>query len=171
MKLKREFAKVFCHATNYVGSARTIAGHVGRTVHEVDRAQRIWFGAHPGVKRWHESVSEQISKRRFVENKFGYRWYIFDRIDAILPEAVAWIPQSTVSIVINRIWLNIYKHLPEVQVLLQVHDSLAGQGPTHRREHWLAEIERLSQIVIPYPDPLIIPTSVSTSEVSWGDCA
>lgn len=169
-KHAREFAKVFCHATNYVGSARTIAGHLGRTVHEVDRAQRIWFGAHPGVKRWHERTLEQITKRRFVENSFGYRWYIFDRIDSILPEAVAWLPQSTVSIVINRIWNNIYLHVPEVQVLLQVHDSLAGQFPTHRKEHCLAEMRKWSQIVVPYEDPLIIPTGINTSEISWGDC-
>lgn len=165
----REFAKVFCHATNYLGGARTVAANTGRTVGEVDRAQKIWFGAHPGIKRWHERVLAQI-KSGFVENKFGYRWYIFDRLESAASEAVAWIPQSTVSIVINKIWKRIYDELPEVQVLLQVHDSLAGQFPTHRKDHCIAEIKRLSQITIPYDDPLIIPTSISTSEVNWGEC-
>ena len=39
-KHKREFAKVFCHATNYVGGARTVAAHTGRSVHEIDKAQK-----------------------------------------------------------------------------------------------------------------------------------
>jgi DNA polymerase I-like protein with 3'-5' exonuclease and polymerase domains len=170
-KLKREFSKVFCHATNYSGGARTVASNTGRTVHEIDRAQRVWFGAHPGIKLWHTRVENQITRFRFIENRFGYRWYIFDRVDGVLPEAIAWIPQSTVSIVINRIWMNIYQNLPEVQVLIQVHDSLVGQFPIAQRQKCLADIKAQSSIVVPYPDPLIIPTGIKTSQKSWGDCA
>ncbi len=170
LKLKREFAKVFCHATNYVGSARTISGHLGRSVHEVERAQRIWFGAHPGIKRWHNDTLAQITKRRYVENRFGYRWYIFDRVDGVLPEAVAWIPQSTVSIVINKIWQNLYLNASEIQVLLQVHDSLAGQFPSHRKAESLASLQREARVIIPYEEPLIIPVGVQISDISWGDC-
>lgn len=168
---KREFAKVFCHATNYVGSARTVAAHTGRTLHEVDRAQRLWFGAHPGIKAWHARTELQIKQKRFVENKFGYRWYIFDRPEGLLPEAVAWIPQSTVACTINRVWLNIHENLPEVEVLLQVHDSLAGQFPTHLKDRCIQRLKEESRIVIPYDDPLVIPVGVKTSEKSWGDCA
>lgn len=169
--LEREFAKIFCHATNYVGSPRTVAAHTGRTVHEIDRAQKIWFGAHPGIKALHTRTENQIKRFRFVENRFGYRWYIFDRLEAILPEAVAWIPQSTVSIVINKIWMNIYERLPEVDVLLQIHDALAGQVPTNQKHLLLPLIQECGKIVIPYEDPLSIPFSIKTSEKSWGDCA
>lgn len=170
MEYIREFAKVFCHGTNYGGQARTMAANTGRTIRETERAQRIWFGAHPGIERWHTRVKAQVSARRYIENKFGYRWYIFDRIESIIPEAIAWIPQSTVSIVINRIWHRIYRELPDVQILMQVHDSLPGQFPTSRRDFWLSEIERLSSITIPYADPLIIPVGIKTSEISWGHC-
>lgn len=155
--------------TNYVGSARTMAAHTGRTIHEVDRAQKIWFGAHPGIKRWHVRVETQIRRHKFVENAFGYRWYIFDRVDAILPEAVAWIPQSTVSNVINKIWIKLYNELPEVEVLLQVHDSLCGQMPSEKTEALSHRIVELSKIVVPYSDPLVIPFSVKLSDKSWGD--
>jgi uracil-DNA glycosylase len=170
MKLTREFAKVFCHGTNYGGQPRTMAAHTGRSVAEIDRAQRIWFGAHPGIKRWHDRVKTQVTTRRFVENLFGYRWYVFDRVDSIIPEAIAWIPQSTVSIVINKIWMNVYCNLPEVQILMQVHDSLPGQFPTSRASELISKLREQSQILVPYPDPLIIPVSIKTSEVSWGDC-
>jgi uracil-DNA glycosylase/DNA polymerase I-like protein with 3'-5' exonuclease and polymerase domains len=179
LKYDREFSKVFCHATNYVGSARAVAAGTGRTIHEVDRAQKIWFGAHPGIKRWHDRTEAQIGKHRFVENKFGYRWYIFDRVDTILPEAVAWIPQSTVSIVINKIWLNIDSKLTrgtvdfgpdDVQTLIQVHDSLGGQFPSRLREQSLAGILECSRVIVPYEDPLVIPFSVTSSPTSWGNC-
>ena len=169
-KHKREFAKVFCHATNYGGSPRTIAAATGNAVNEVDRAQRLWFGAHPGIKAWHDRTADQIRKHRFVENRFGYRWHIFDRLDRALPQALAWTPQSTVGCYINRIWLAIHEQVPDAQVLIQVHDSLAGQFPTHKAEECKRGIAEASRIVIPYDDPLIIPTGMKTSTISWGDC-
>lgn len=166
----REFAKVFCHGSNYGGKARTMAAHTGRTIHETERAQKIWFGAHPGILKWHRRIEDQVRLRRFVENRFGYRWYIFDRLDSILPEAIAWIPQSTVSVVINKIWMNLYENLRDVQVLMQVHDSLVGQYPTSLQGIMPILIESFAQIIVPYDDPLTIPFTVKTSEVSWGDC-
>lgn len=172
MKYKREFAKVFAHATDYLGKARTVAAATGKTVAETDRAQKIYLSTYKGIKRWQDRVMEEVKKRRYVENVFGYRWYIFDRIDdSVMPEAVAWGPQSVVSIVINKIWYNIYKEVPEAQVLLQTHDSLDGQIPTHRKVFLLEEIRKAAAIVVPYLDPLIIPFGISTSEISWGHCA
>src|SRR5208337_751974 len=162
----REFAKTFCHGTNYGGQPPRMAANTGRTIAEIERAQRIWFGAHPGIKTWHERVRTQVLKHKYIENRFGYRWYIFDRPETIIPEAIAWIPQSTVSIVINKIWMNIYENLPDVQVLLQVHDSLCGQF----LENPLDQLKQAAQVVVPYEDPLIIPVGIKTSQVSWGDC-
>ena len=171
MKYKREFAKVFAHATDYLGKARTVAIATGKTVAETERAQRIYLGTYKGIKLWQERIIEEVKKRRYVENKFGYRWYIFDRIDdQLFPEAVAWIPQSTVSIVINKIWHAIDTKVPEAQVLLQTHDSLDGQIPTHKKHLLLPQIQEAAKIIVPYDDPLIIPFGISTSEVSWGDC-
>jgi len=166
----REFAKVFCHATNYGAQAPTVAAHTGKTVHAVDVAQKRWFEMHPGIREWHDRTAEQIKRYRFVENKWGYRWYIFDRLDKLLPEALAWVPQSTVGILINRIWLNLHDKLPEVEILLQVHDSLAGQFKTADTERLLPLISQHSRIAVPYPDPLYIPTGIKTSVISWGDC-
>lgn len=170
-RAKREFAKTFVHATNYGGQPRTVSAHTGRSIQEVEHAQALWFGAHPGIRRWHDRTLDQITRHRFVENRFGYRWYIFDRLDGLLPEALAWVPQSTVGIVINKIWVNFHRELPEVQTLLQVHDSLAGQFPTHRKEYLLPKMRECSRIRIPYDDLLIIPTGIKCSETSWGDCA
>jgi DNA polymerase I-like protein with 3'-5' exonuclease and polymerase domains len=169
MKMLREFAKVFVHGTNYGGQPRTMSKGTGWPIAEVERAQKIWFGAHPGIEKWHLRVKAQISKHRFIENRFGYRWYIFDRVESIIPEAIAWVPQSTVSVVINKIWERIYRELPEVQVLLQVHDSLCGQFPTSMPE-LSTRIQDLGRVEVPYEDPLVIPFSVKTSSASWGDC-
>jgi len=164
----RQMAKTWVHGTNYGGSPRTMAINCGLTVAEATRMQDRWFAAHPGIRSWQKRTEHQLHTRRYVENKYGYRRFYFDRVEGMLPEALAWIPQSTVAITINRIWRNLYDHLPEVQVLLQVHDSLAGQFPKSFDPTLLAAC---TQVTIPYEDPLIIPTGLKTSDRSWGDCA
>lgn len=167
--INREIAKVWVHGTNYGGTPRTMAQQCGVTVKQATDLQQTWFAAHPGIKRWHERTQEFLNGRKWVENAWGYRWYIFGRPEGLLPEALAWVPQSTVAILINRIWRRIYDEAPEVEITLQVHDSLAGQFPSTLLEA-PERLRTLARIPIPYPDPLIIPANLKTSDVSWGDC-
>jgi DNA polymerase-1 len=170
-KKERQLAKSFIHGTNYGGGARTMALAANITVHQADKFQKLYFDKYPGLRKWHERTEVQLKAHRFVENKFGYRRYYFDRVDGLLPEALAWIPQSTVAIYINHIWLNIFNNVKEVQTLLQVHDSIAGQFPTHLADWCLKKMkEEASKIIIPYSDPLVIPFGIKTSTKSWGDC-
>lgn len=164
----RQLAKSWVHGTNYGGGPRTMAVTCGLTVHKAEQMQARWFQAHPGIKRWHERTQAQVNAKGFVSNIFGYRWYLFDRLN--LPDALAWQPQSVVGRVINTAWQRIHAEAPEIQVLLQVHDSLAGQFPTHLKSQTLIALHKLAQVTIPYPDPLVIPVGIKTSEVSWGAC-
>lgn len=171
MKKGRQLAKSWCHGTNYGGSPRTMATAAGITIYESEQAQRRYFGRYPGILAWHKRTEEQLLTHRYVTNKFGYRRYYFDRVDGLLPEALAWIPQSSVAIYIDRIWLRMFENIPEVEVLLQVHDSLVGQFPTHLKSPIIQRIQHeAKQVIIPYSDPLIIPVGIKTSECSWGEC-
>lgn len=166
----RQMAKSWVHGTNYGGSPRTMAMNCGILVREAEKMQTRWFQAHPGILRWHRETENELKTRRCVSNKWEYRRYYFDRVDALLPEALAWIPQSTVAITINKIWYNIHNFAPHIQTLLQVHDSLAGQFPTTGTKEYLYQLQECSKVVIPYSDPLIIPTGIKVSTRSWGDC-
>ena len=169
----REYAmfKSLCHGTNYLGTADGIAPRIGLLVHETERIQKWYFGLCPEIKKWQEDIKKQVSGRRYVQNVFGYRTYFFDRIEGtIFNQAVAWIPQSTVACLINRAYVAIDETLPDVEVLLQVHDSLVGQFDTWRGESALREIVACSEIPLPYPEPLVIPVGIATSSKSWGDC-
>lgn len=163
--------KRFIHLTNYGGSARTCGSACGLTTHNADKAQRAWFGAHPGIKQWHDRTRAQLEHNRTITNAFGYHRMYFDRISAsMLREALAWVPQSTVACVTNRAWVNIEDKFGEwLEVLLQVHDSLLFQYPwglhtTGTRNMLLKEL----QVVVPYDDPLVIPWGLKSSPESWG---
>lgn len=164
--------KSFGHGTHYLGTAHGLAQRLGLTVHESEKIQRWYLGKYPRIRIWQEEFKKQVASRRYVENKFGYRRYYFDRPDdAMFREAIAWLPQSTVALYINHIWMNLYERYPWIWILLQVHDSLVGQYPVHRREEADRALEECSQIILPYDDPLIIPTGTKRSTVSWGACA
>jgi len=168
---RRQTFKSFAHGTNYLGTAKGLAERLGLSVKDAERTQKWYFGRFPKIKRWQEDLKDQVVKRRMVQNVFGYRCYFFDRIEGtIFNQAAAWIPQSTVACIINRAYVNLHRTMPEVQVLLQVHDSLAGQYPTAGGEETLKQLLKQSEIVLPYADPVVIPVGVKTSTESWGAC-
>jgi DNA polymerase I-like protein with 3'-5' exonuclease and polymerase domains len=166
----RQFAKSFVHGTDYGGSARTMAINCGITVKRSEWAQNRWFSIYPGIKRWHNRVEHSLMTTRTVTNAFGYRRVYFDRVQSILPEALAWIPQSTVAIVTNKGIINLDNNMPMVEMLLQNHDSNVFQFPRNHYPHILPEIRKNLLIEVPYEDPLTIPVGLKVSEKSWGDC-
>lgn len=169
---RRQTFKSFAHGTNYLGTAKGLAERLGLGVHEAEQTQKWYFSRFPKIKKWQDNLKDQVLKRRMVQNVFGYRCYFFDRIEGtIFNQAAAWIPQSTVACLINRAYVKIHREFPEAQILLQVHDSLAGQYPTILGDWAQNRIVELASIELPYPgDPLTIPVGIKVSRESWGGC-
>lgn len=164
--------KALCHGTNYGGEAPGLAERIGLPVHDIDRMQKWYFGMCPEIKRWQESIKDQISKRGWIENPFGYRLYNWDRPSRkVFNEALAWTPQSTVGILINHILLAVDETMPDVQLLLQVHDSLTGQFPLEAEGRKQELLDLASSIEIPCKSgPIRVPAGLKCSPKSWGDC-
>lgn len=168
---RRQTFKSFAHGTNYLGTAKGLAERLGLPVKQAEQTQRWYFERFPRIKRWQDDLKDQVTKRRMVQNVFGHRCYFFDRIEGtIFNQAAAWIPQSTVACLINHAYVKIDRDLPEVDILLQVHDSLAGQFPSHLGDRAINQIVAAAEIALPYSDPLVIPVGVKTSTESWGAC-
>lgn len=190
----RDDCKRATHGTNYGASFRTIASTLGWTQHEAQLFQRRWFEIHPGIKDWHERVASALRATRSVSNRFGYRIIYYDRVDALLPEALAWIPQSTVALTTfkgaeavdaalnatangsmfgggwGRKVLGNANDSERVQWLLQVHDSLVFQIRTEELSFTLPLVAKLLRVPIPYDRPLVIPWKIAISTRSWHHC-
>lgn len=166
----RNKAKMGVHATNYGVGDYKLAVSLGITQREAGIFRARWFGAHPGVKAWHLRTEQAALQQGFITNPFGAKFHILGRFD--LPECLAWQPQSTVARVINTALINIdaaeQRGETSIQLLLQVHDSLAGQFLTSRYDEEVETLKRLARVEIPYPEPLIIPVGLNTSTQSWG---
>ena len=163
----RKRGKRFVHLTDYGGKARTCATACGITVHAAEMAQRRWFGLHPGIAEWHRATQARLTATRTVTNRFGYRRVYFDRIDSVLPEALAWVPQSTVALVIAEVHRR-FDFIDGVEVQIQCYDSLAGCLREDKLSHALPLMHEASRVIVPYRDPLVIPLGLKVGP-SWGE--
>ena len=185
----RAKAKAGVHATNYGATPHVLAAALGITVREAEQFINRYFGERPEVKQWHERVRQELQTRRYVENIFGFRRFYFDRIEDLLKEALAWIPQSTVAIATNLGIEQVRQRLPWTDFLMQVHDSAVHQYPvgpfkiyteyhenappdikTYTTEEAFEAIRQAMEVPLPYDDPVTIPVAGSWSEISWGHC-
>ena len=170
-KPQRQQAKIGVHAFNYDSKPQTVAEHTGMTLSEAILFRDNWFGAHPKILDWQKAIKEELhGNKGTIRNIFGYEITFFDRLDIKrFHEALAWKPQSVVAIVTNIGLCNIDENLPEVELLMQNHDSLLMQTDINNCPDIYPEIEKLMAIEVPYDDPLIISTGLSVSDKSWGD--
>lgn len=169
--VERQAAKAGVHATNYNVQARTLAATLHITVSQAQAFISKWFFEHPNILKWHERISDEMRTRGYIQNPFGNRKYFLGDTShaTALSEALAWIPQSTVGLIINRAWVSLAQ-LPkeDVQILLQVHDSLVFQVRRTKFHSLLPAIHKALHVLVPYSDPLVIPSSLDGSYHSWG---
>lgn len=167
---QRQISKHVVHGTNFVGSSREVARRLGLLQHQVDIFQKRWFGRYPEIRNWHRSIEDELMRTRSVTNILGYRRMFFDRIDTILPEAVAWKPQSTTALVIDAGIRNMERQLPQAELLMQVHDSALGQVKLGAFTlAFKAALKKCFTIRLPYPRPLEMLVELKTSKVNWGE--
>ncbi len=168
----RKDAKAGVHATNYYAQPPTLARVLGCSISEARNFQVKWFLAHPGIKRWHERTLNSIMVHNKVSNPFGFHCHFWGRPEQELPEALAWIPQSTVANVINKAWQQVEDSPitgPHIRVSIQVHDSIVLEWAKNK-DQWLRPLVQETMLVdIPYDDPLQISVGIKTSLDSWGE--
>lgn len=134
------------------------------------RFYEYWTGRFPAILQWHEKLMYTVETTRCLSNIWGYKNPWLDRISpSIIGDLVPWVTQSTIGIGINKCLINIEEQVHEVQLLMQVHDSLIMQAPTDGLQDTMGRLRAAMRIVIPYDDPLVIPIDFKISETSWGD--
>lgn len=169
-----DLSRTGVHLINFLGGIEELAGSMGITWGEAEEFKTYWFTLHPKILELHRRVEDELSKTRMVTNGFGYQRRYFDRMEGLLPKAIAWKAQSNTAIVTNRaiVALDEDQLLRSLsfQLLFQVHDEIVFQYPPFYRDQILARVNKLAHITIPYSDPLIIPWGLKTSNKSWGEC-
>lgn len=194
---QRQLNKNAINGINYSAQAKTMATTLHTTVEKAGKYIERWrgpSGLYPGIGKWHRRIDTQLLKTHTVRNVYGFRRFYTDRYDNLLPKALAWIASSAVSVTINRGMKHVfgpnvyglsiskedrcdpwsgreYIALPQIQLLLQIHDSIIGQFPAEMTDEIVPKIIERMEVEIPYEKPLVIPVTMKIGEKgqAWGD--
>lgn len=144
----RQLAKKLGHGTNYLGQPKTMARHTKTETKLIEDFQARYFKAFPLILEWHKWIVRQVTDYGYITTQFGRRRYFFDRADAASThrEATAYEPQSMTAHEIDAGYLNLWRHMPEAELLVQVHDSITLQIPNRDLNTQVARILELLRV-------------------------
>lgn len=155
----RPRTKAGVHATNYGAHESTLAKTLGITVKEAGEFKRKWFGANPEILEWQKRRIRELETTRQLVNPFGFRVvYLGEMNFHAHAFALAWVPQSTVALLTQKVAVAWEEQLDHdiFRTQFQTHDSLRfllreGQDNYLERAKAIA-----AAIPVPYPTPLYI---------------
>jgi len=132
-KEERTLAKRIVHASNYGMGSVTFAKTAGVSTAEAKRLLNQYFATYPRIKLWHLKIEQELRRTRVLTTPLGRKRQFFNPWNKeLIKEAYAYIPQSTVSDMLNMGLVELYKDIEEcgldVQMVLQVHDSIVLQA-------------------------------------------
>lgn len=171
-KEERTLAKRIIHASNYGMGPLTFARIVGITTAEAKRLLNLYFATYPGIRLWHMSIQAQLKRTRELVTPFGRkRQFLATWNEALIKEVYAYIPQSTVSDLLNSGLVELEHKLANTNssILLQVHDSVLVQCPEQDAELVAKVIKRcLERPLLVNNMEMTIPVDVKIGR-SWAE--
>lgn len=175
----REFSRRFLckklgHGSNYGGKPETLAKHSKIELHVCEEFQNKYFTAFPAFLQWHDWVREQLLSTQSITTPWGRTRHFFGRPDdaSTLREAIAFSPQSSTADRMNLGMWRVWKYMPEVKLLAQVHDAIYTLIPDDENKE--ATAKKLLEIIdIRFKHnghELIVPGECKLG-YNWGDYA
>ena len=181
---ERYLGKKMRHSGNYMVGWKELMGRINAEAMEtgvfVTAAQvkvmiAKYHELHPYLPRWWDEVEREVRSTGMLRNLFGYPRRFHDHISNTLPQAVAFIPQSTVGDCLNMGLVACHTDSTlkglGLQVLMNVHDAIGFQYPPENRELVLERIESLMAIPIRNPktdQDFVIPVEIQIG-ANWGE--
>ncbi len=128
---RRDLSKRGGHLLNYYGQPKSNAKNLHISLEVMTKFYRDYFSVFKGIKQMHSDVSIEIQTGRPPEitTPLGRTRLFFGRSydDDVLRKAIAYRPQSSVADLLNLGMWRIWKHMPEVDLLAQLHDAVLIQ--------------------------------------------
>ena len=167
----REKAKHLIHASNYGIGPRTFAHVAGIKEAEAKVLLQKYFDTFPKIKAWQLRTQSTLGRTKTVRTPMGRKRTFFGRWgDQLFREAYAFIPQSTVADVLNLAMIRFNKILPDVEIMLQIHDAFVIQvSESALRSDWVnALMEAFDIEIVIGGRKLKIPVDIKVGP-NWED--
>lgn len=174
-KEQRQMAKKVVHASHYGMGPRKFAQIAGIPEAESKQLLNKYFATYPKLKIWHLQTAQELRRSRVLTTPMGRRrLFLNSWNEELLREAYAFVPQSTVSDILNTGLLSLYNYINnnrlDIQIMLQVHDSITVQCPIKLVEYTKKLFQQ--HLILPltiYGSTMIIPVDIQIGN-TWYDC-
>lgn len=173
----RHFSHRYCckhlgHGTNFLGKPPTMARQTGIPVKLVIAFAEKYFDTFPCLPRWQAWTAEQLQRHKQLTTIHGRRRDFFDKTDAdeTIRKGLAFLAAAPTADNLNLGMWRIWRHMPEVQLLAQVHDAVYFQFPEGEdRNKYVAKAQRLLHTeLLRGKRHFSIPTDVKLG-YNWGE--
>lgn len=167
-----DLAKRTQHGFNYKLTPHGFARQAKMQVVEAKELHAMYFSLVPEVAEWHRSVAQEIRSKHVLWTPMGRKRVFLGRPweESTVKEAVAHVPQSTVSdinkIILWRIWSRLDPS--RAQTLAEVHDSVLfmvreGDIDTVR------EAFEFTRVEVPIHDDVMCIAAEAQMGMNWQD--
>lgn len=181
---ERYMGKKTRHAGNYMQGWKTFMDNLNQesektgvsvSAAEAKRFIQRYRDLHPYLSVWWRQTEAQLQRTRRLYNLLGRPRQFFERLNQVLPAAVAFVPQSTVGDVLNVAFARCAadQELKDLgcQYMMQIHDALGGQVPEANVEPAMTRMRELMSVDLTVPDTgevFAIPVEIAFGP-SWGE--
>lgn len=163
---RRFMCKKIGHGTNFMGKPYTISQQTKIEQSLIEQFQPKYFTAFPAHTEYHNWIKDTIRSVGVITGITGRRRYFMGRRDSedTFREAVAFDPQASESVIVNTGMLNIWRHLPQVQLLMQGHDAIIGQYLEEQEDELIPQILKIVQhpVELLHNRTLLVPYDCNT---------
>lgn len=180
-KLLRRFGKTVRHATNYRMGKRALRDNFFKegfdiSEKECDRMIHAMMAATPMIVNWQMETEYEVREKRVLITPLGRRRHFMGKLtDAVIREAIAFVPQNTVCHILDISEVRVYDWLeyqddPDIfDLLMDHHDAIQWQSPSdliHTHANLIGEFMKVPLMI--HGRELIIPSDLAIGP-SWGE--
>ena len=170
-KDQRRSAKAINFGLMYGMSAFGLTRQLDIPRAEAQKYLDTYFERYTGVKRYMEETKAQAKEDMFVETIMGRRLYLNEinaanglRRQAAERAAINAPLQGSAADIIKKAMIDIntflYKEMPEVKMIMQVHDELIFEGPKKGSKEVLQIMKKMMEDAVKLDIPLIAEAAI-----------
>lgn len=169
----RDACKRIGHGANFLGKAATLSKETHVPINLIKMFLERYFGRFSCITKWQSWAAVQLQTSQQLVSIHGRKRDFFDRTDAdeTVRKALAFLAAAPTADNLNLGMWKIWRFMPEVQLLAQVHDAVYFQfKETEDKNALVAKAQDLLTLPLIAPNgrKFIVPTEVKMGQ-NWGN--
>lgn len=171
----RDSTKKLGHGTNFLGKAPTLSKLIHIPRHLIIPFQEKYFTGFPAIQQWQVWTASELQSKQQLTSIHGRKRDFFDRTNAdeTVRKGLAFLAAAPTADNLNLGMWRVWRHMPEVQLLAQVHDAIYFQFPEGMdKAKVVGKAQELMAVPLSAPNgrQFIVPTEAKLG-YNWGNAS